>query len=98
MQARLNLERLEALSAATRVPLVLHGGSGIGQEYVLGAFKKGITKVNVGTEIRQAYEQPLRQDRDVARAQTAVYRRTTELLVDFFGIAGTAAAVQGHAS
>lgn len=93
VQARLNLERLQMLSEATGVPLVLHGGSGIGQEYVLGAFKKGITKVNVGTEIRQAYEQPLRQFGDIARAQEAVYRRTTELLCDFFGIAGSAAAL-----
>ena len=98
VRARLNLERLEMLSEATGIPLVLHGGSGIGQEYVLGAFRKGITKVNVGTEIRQAYEQALRQgdagQADMTgHAQEAVYRRTTELLRDFFGIAGSAAAL-----
>ncbi len=47
-EARLNLERLAQLSEATGCPLVLHGGSGIKQEYVLGSFKHGITKVNVG--------------------------------------------------
>jgi fructose-bisphosphate aldolase, class II len=95
IQARLNLERLEELSVATGVPLVLHGGSGIGQEYVLGSFKKGITKVNVGTEIRQSYELPLRAGLGLERAQAAVYERTSELLRDFFGIAGCAGKVAG---
>jgi fructose-bisphosphate aldolase, class II len=90
IEARLNLDRLQELSTATNVPLVLHGGSGIGQEYVLGAFKRGITKVNVGTEIRHSYEQPLRAGLGVERAQSSVYDRTSELLRDFFGLAGSA--------
>ncbi len=85
-EARLNLERLAQLSEATGRPLVLHGGSGIKREYVLGSFKYGITKVNVGTEIRQAYEQGLRNAQagrgtnDVEAAQRACYDRTYELL------------------
>ena len=53
-----------------------------------GSFKHGITKVNVGTEIRQAYEQSLRATNDVEAAQQACYDRTYDLLTEFFCIAG----------
>ncbi len=86
----MNLEHLEKLAEATGIPLVLHGGSGIEQEYVLGAVKRGVAKINVGTEIRQPYEVKLRETGDVAAAQEAVYRRTSELIRDFFGWSGTA--------
>lgn len=95
VEARLNLDRLAELSAATGRPLVLHGGSGIKHEYVLGSFKHGITKVNVGTEIRQTYEQALRAANDVGAAQQATYDRTYSLLTEFFCIAGIQKQVVG---
>ncbi|MBM4456259.1 MAG: class II fructose-bisphosphate aldolase [Chloroflexi bacterium] len=86
--ARLNLERLEQLAGATRIPLVLHGGSGIGQEDLRAAVQAGIAKVNIATEIRQAYESALRSSGSVAAGQQAVYDRTHWLIQDFFGWAG----------
>ena len=84
--ARLNLEHLERLFQATGVPLVLHGGSGIPRQYVLDSFKKGITKINIGTEIRQAYEVSLKSSARVSAAQDAVYERTCWLLSDYFNL------------
>ena len=95
VEARLNLDRLEQLAQATGIPLVLHGGSGVRQDYVRGAAKKGITKVNVGTEIRQSYEVAMKASGDVAKAQAAVYDRTAQLIHDYFGIAGIRARVAG---
>jgi fructose-bisphosphate aldolase class II len=89
VEARLDLEHLEKLRTATGVPLVLHGGSGVRQEYLLAAIKRGITKVNVGTEIRQSYEPALAESGRVDAAQDAVYERTCWLLRDYFGLAGT---------
>lgn len=89
VEARLNLDHLETLREATGVPLVLHGGSGVQQEYVLKAMKSGIAKINIGTEIRQTYENALRESNDVQEAQQAVYDRTVSLIRDYFGIAGT---------
>ena len=83
----MNLWRI-ALDPATGRPLVLHGGSGIGREYVLGSFQHGISKVNVGTEIRQSYEQALRATNDVEAAQQACYDRTHDLLLNFFNLGG----------
>jgi ketose-bisphosphate aldolase len=88
VEARLNLEQLEKLRQATDVPLVLHGGSGINRDNVLAAIKKGIAKVNIGTEIRQAYEEAWRETGSVVKAQDACYDRTCWVLRDYFGIAG----------
>lgn len=93
--ARLNLDHLEKLHHATGIPLVLHGGSGVKQEYLLAAIKRGITKVNVGTEIRQTYESALRETGATASAQDAVYERTSWLLKDYFNLAGTRALIVG---
>lgn len=87
--ARLNLDRLELLNQAAGVPLVLHGGSGIQQDNLLKAMKRGIAKVNVGTEIRQPYEAALKESGSVVQAQQAVYDRTCWVLRDFLQIAGT---------
>ena len=97
--ARLNLDHLERLSAATEKPLVLHGGSGVQRDYVLAAMKKGIAKINVGTEIRQAYERGERESGGLAGAQDALYTRTCELIRDYHDLAGISARVRqaGHA-
>jgi ketose-bisphosphate aldolase len=96
VEARLNIDHLERLRDATGIPLVLHGGSGVQREYVLKAIKTGIAKVNVGTEIRQAYEAPIRETGSVAAAQEAVYQRTRSLIRDYFDLAGTRKQILGE--
>lgn len=92
VEARLDVEHLKKLRRATRIPLVLHGGSGVKREYLIAAIQAGIAKVNVGTEIRQAYEADLPSRRLPAfgkvAIQDAVYERTCWLIRDYFGIAG----------
>jgi fructose-bisphosphate aldolase, class II len=96
VEARLNLERLEQIQRATGIPLVLHGGSGIRAEDVRGAMKLGIAKINVATEIRQAYEAALKQSESVLQAQQAVYERTRWVIDDFLGLAGMRGKVTGQ--
>lgn len=91
IQARLDLEHLTRLRDALNIPLVLHGGSGIKQDNVLAALKRGIAKVNVATEIRQAYEQALAEGGKVA--EDAVYNRTRWLIREHFRISGTCSAL-----
>jgi len=95
VQARLNLSHLEHLHRATGIPLVLHGGSGVKREHLQAALKRGITKVNIGTEIRQAYESARRASGTVTAAQDAVYERTSWLIQDYFGVAGSRELVAG---
>jgi tagatose 1,6-diphosphate aldolase GatY/KbaY len=52
---RLDWARLEAIRSATAVPLSLHGASGIPEADVREAISLGVAKVNVNTELREAY-------------------------------------------
>ncbi len=97
VEARLNLDHLSELAEVTGVPLVLHGGSGVRKEYVLEGVKRGIAKINVGTEIRQPYEATLKETGSVDKAKQAVYERTTWVLCDYLGISGTAKVLTSEA-
>jgi fructose-bisphosphate aldolase class II len=97
VEARLDIDQVQKLRRATGIPLVMHGGSGVQRPYLLQAIKEGMTKVNIGTEIRQAYEQAVQKTESVARAQEAVYDRTRWLLREYFGLSGTRAVVMGQA-
>ena len=50
-KAQIQHQRLKEISAATGVPLVLHGGTGVSDEDMRLAVTEGINKVNVGTEM-----------------------------------------------
>ena len=76
------------LREATGVPLVLHGGSGIGQEFVRAGIAGGIAKVNIATNIRQPFEAARPQSLSVA--QEAVYREVVRLVVEELPVAGSA--------
>lgn len=84
-EARLDIEHIAALREATcGMPLVLHGGSGIKQDYILRAIENGIAKINVATEIRQPYEFALEErPGDIAYAQQKVYERTRWVIREF---------------
>ncbi|MDO5479611.1 MAG: class II fructose-bisphosphate aldolase [Clostridia bacterium] len=83
--ARLDIDHIKTLSEVTdKMPLVLHGGSGIEQDYILRAMESGIAKINVGTEIRQPYEFALEEKPgDIAYAQEKVYERTRWVIHEF---------------
>ncbi len=87
--ARLNIEHLQRLRDATGIPLVLHGGSGIDLGYLRQAIKNGIAKINIGTEIRQTFENELKVSGDTGRAQEKVYERTRKMLREEFELENT---------
>ena len=51
---KLDIERLDAIYAVAKAPLVLHGGSGLTEDDFRTAVKHGIRKVNICTEMCQA--------------------------------------------
>ena len=89
--ARLDIERIAEIRAALNIPLVLHGGSGIENDYITRGIKAGIAKINVGTELRQPYERAMREKNDVEYARERVYLRCRELIRDFLHTANDAA-------
>jgi len=60
-EPKLDLERLKKIKALTRIPLVLHGSSGVPDEAVQAAIKLGICKVNIDTNIREAFVWKMRE-------------------------------------
>jgi len=56
-EVRLDFERLDLIREAVgeRVALVLHGGSGVPEELLRQAVAHGITKINFGTQLKDAF-------------------------------------------
>lgn len=90
VEARLDIDHLRKLSDVTKVPIVLHGGSGIKRECVLDGIRNGITKINVATTLRQAYSGKLKETASVAAAQEAVAKEMEFQIREYFAIEGSA--------
>lgn len=82
----LDEERIRAIEAATCVPLVIHGGSGVSlaQRRTL-ALQSNICKFNIGTEVRMAFGEALRSsvNRDPTRFdRVAILKETHDPVVE----------------
>ncbi|UWP61020.1 class II fructose-bisphosphate aldolase [Ruminococcus gauvreauii] len=58
---KINFERIREIRAAVDVPLVLHGGSGTPDEMIREAISCGISKINVGTELKYAWSGAMKE-------------------------------------
>jgi len=59
-EPKLDFERLGSIAAITPIPLVLHGGSGIPDKMLREAIRRGITKVNLATDSKNAFMKELK--------------------------------------
>lgn len=58
----LNFKRLEEIKeAAGKIPLVLHGGTGIPEEQVKKAIERGVSKININTECQIVFTEVTRK-------------------------------------
>ena len=57
----LNFERLQEISDAVKMPIVLHGGTGIPNEQVKKAISLGVSKINVNTECQIEFAKATRK-------------------------------------
>ena len=65
---KLDFERLKELNSNIKIPLVLHGTSGVDTDDVKKAIENGISKVNYATELRASFSKGVRislEDKDV---------------------------------
>lgn len=53
-EPRLDFERLTQIKSLVKIPIVLHGSSGVPDESLRKAIKLGVCKVNIDTNIREA--------------------------------------------
>lgn len=61
MPPKLDFERLNEIQQVTRIPLVLHGGSGLPDDQLEKAFSHGIRKFNYGTDVLNCYDDAIRR-------------------------------------
>lgn len=54
-EPRLDFDRLARVRSLVRVPIVLHGSSGVPDEAIRRAISLGVRKVNIDTNIREAF-------------------------------------------
>jgi fructose/tagatose bisphosphate aldolase len=87
--ARLNLDHIRRLCQCVEIPFVLHGGTGMDLECVREAATYGMTKINVGTAVRQPYEAALRRGESETEAQRAVAEAVARCIAEY-DIAGSA--------
>lgn len=73
-EPRLDIPRIESVSKAAGVPLVLHGGSGTSDEDFKAAIKAGIAIVHINTEIRVAYRKGLEESLAADKSEVAPYK------------------------
>ena len=57
----LNFDRLKEISDAVKMPLVLHGGTGIPDDQIKKAISLGVSKINVNTECQIAFAKATRE-------------------------------------
>lgn len=62
------------IKKVTRIPLVLHGGSGLRDEDFTNAIKSGISIIHISTEIRVAYDEALKKSLADNPNQVAPYK------------------------
>ncbi|MCL5781007.1 MAG: class II fructose-1,6-bisphosphate aldolase [Firmicutes bacterium] len=58
---QLDFPRLEKIVSLVKIPIVLHGSSGVPDEAVQEAIRLGVRKVNIDTNIREAFTAACRQ-------------------------------------
>jgi len=60
-EPKLDFDRLSEIRNILNIPIVLHGASGVPDESIREAVKRGVCKINIDTEIRQSFTEALRK-------------------------------------
>jgi fructose-bisphosphate aldolase class II len=95
-EPQLALDLLEEIRERAEIPLVLHGGSGLSDEQFRSAIGRGISKINIFTNLTVAARQGMveaAQQEDasffaIIRAIPPAFQRECERLLDVFGASG----------
>ncbi|OPZ65529.1 MAG: putative fructose-bisphosphate aldolase [Firmicutes bacterium ADurb.Bin506] len=79
----IRFDLLQAIAENTRVPLVLHGASGVPHDMIKQSVMMGIRKINVARDICTAHADALKKSlHDVWGANASDMRRTSQAAID----------------
>ena len=87
----ISFDSLAAIRQATNVPLVLHGGSGSGDDNLSRCAKEGICKVNIYTDLYLAAMKSLKEEdaSDYFKVRSALQKGMNECLEHYYKVFGT---------
>ena len=96
-EPKIDFELLKKLNELVKVPLVLHGGSGTGDENLRQTVADGITKVNLCTDLFIGYEKATREAAQAENAEflsmyfagTDGYKKVLRHYVELFSATGS---------
>ena len=103
-EPRLDFARLAAIRRSVKVPLVLHGASGLPGDMIHRSIELGVAKFNVNTELREAYIESLKQSSmsekprelvDTMKSAIAAMRSVARGKIRLFGSTGKAGQFRG---
>ena len=99
-EPKLDFERLEKIKNLTNTPIVLHGASGVPDESIKKAIDLGVRKINIDTNIRQAFTKGVREllsekpdeydPRKILRPAKEEMKEVIKEKIRLFGCAGKA--------
>ena len=78
----LNFERLQEISDAVKMPIVLHGGTGIPDDQIKKAISLGVSKINVNTECQLVFAEATRKYIEAGKDQQGKGFDPRKLLAD----------------
>ena len=89
----ISFESLAAIRNATNVPLVLHGGSGSGDDNLSRCAREGICKVNIYTDLYLAAMKAMEEEdtSDYFKVLAAMKKGMNECLAHYYKVFGTKA-------
>jgi tagatose 1,6-diphosphate aldolase GatY/KbaY len=96
-EQKIDIDRLTQIRKMVDVPIVMHGGSDLREDLAKAVIREGITKFNIGTDLKYAFTQTLRnhliENPDIfqpphvlSAAREAVYEETKKKLELFNSI------------
>ncbi len=77
---KLDIERIREVKSAVKIPLVLHGGSGISDEDFIRAIDAGISIIHISTELRVAWRKGLEESLKENPEEIAPYKIEPEVI------------------
>lgn len=99
-EPRLDFTRLQKIRDLVNVPLVLHGASGVPEDAIQKAISIGICKINIDTDLRQAFTAAIKQvlaekpgeidPRKLLGPGREALKRVAKQKIQLFGSAGRA--------
>ncbi|HHW55787.1 MAG: class II fructose-bisphosphate aldolase [bacterium] len=83
-EPKLELDLLEAINKVSKVPLVLHGGSGTPDDQIKGAIERGVAKLNIHSELcvamRKGLEEFLQEDKNPSPFAAHLFAKPLEYM------------------